>query len=175
MILVSCGRDCWLFTPDLVLFLLGSQLEISQLPLWLGVAIFSQWTLSRNPEDQPWPAVWTAAQEKNTSVSSFVYQHWRSGGNILSQMRKEMWVSSSSSLLFLCSLFNHSFISQQMLSVLLPHARLWRYRDSEPAATWGPPLLTSLCHYQWKVLWYHSFPLACLLPAIRAFEFQSAV
>lgn len=132
-----------------VFFLLGSQLEISQLPLWLGVAIFSQWLLSRNCEDQSWPAVWTAAQDKNTSVSSFAYQHWRKWGKcIRSDREKNVGLFSVQSISFyVLSLTIHSF-AQQILSVPLLHARLWRYRDSEPGATWGPPLLTSSCHYQ---------------------------
>lgn len=82
-----------------------------------------------------------------------------SGGNISGQIWKEMWVTSASSLFFLCSLFNHSFICSTNLVYAPATYQALKMQGLRARCYVGFSFPT-----RWKMLWYHSFSHACSLP-----------
>lgn len=134
-----------MFTSNLFSFPPGFTKEISWLPLWLGVVIFSWQCEQKSQGSALAVTVDSCPWQKYFSV--YFINTW--GKYIRSDLERNVGLLGILSGLSFCvsSSTICSFIPQ-ILSALLPHARHWRYRDLEHRATCKPPLLTSLCHYQ---------------------------
>ena len=144
---------CFFFFP-----LLGSEKTfISFLYSWGQSFLFNR--LSKNH----WLALWTAAHDKNTSVSSFAYQHVEEIYWVRS--RKKCWVFQSSeerksALSVSLQPFVHLFSKYCLYSCHTPGTESTNTQSSELCE--GLLVDISLPLSRWKV-YYHSFPLASSL------------